>query len=136
MAKCVSDITGKHFGDKLNDSPALDRAMIIPKIFNRIDLERRAFISVADRGVVPELAPAMFGARWFMPLMSKVSLKRNAFGLIYIHGTKLHRFYLTMVLDELIEHPCIGIGMGNFLFECIELGFKGHKIIIDGFEKG
>ena len=40
-----------------------------------------------------------------------------------------------MVLSELIKHPCIGIRMGNFLFERVELGFKGRKIIVDGFEK-
>ena len=90
--------------------------------------------------MIPQLAPAMLGARWLMPLMGKVSLERDAFGLIYIHftvvmGSKLLWFFFTMVLNELMKHPCVGIGMGDFLFERVEIGFKSRKIIADGFEK-
>ena len=40
-----------------------------------------------------------------------------------------------MALHELMKYPCVGIGMGDFLFERVEIGFKSRKIIVDGFEK-
>lgn len=40
-----------------------------------------------------------------------------------------------MALHEPMKYPCVGIGMGDFLFERVEIGFKSRKIIVDGFEK-
>ena len=58
MAQRIAYIAGAHFLHQLDDGATFGLAVVEPHGLDRIDLEGRVFIAVADGRVIPQLSPA------------------------------------------------------------------------------